>query len=137
MFEQVMRLFLGEGQLHPNLFTRMGFVQANDIQCIKDVSGGHSFRLVHLQGHWHIFSSFFGGRIGSYVFFPGPNYECWSCADIVAPINSKDWGFVKAPITQSIAVRAEWKNLAEIVPSFELQKSVSTIRADVVRHSRK
>jgi hypothetical protein len=136
-FNQVIRLILGEGQINPNLSKLMGFVRADDLKCIRNAGGAHTFRLVHLQKHWHVYAGFFGGRIGSYVFFPGPKCESWSCADIVAPIRSKDWKFTAAPITESLPVTVEWKNLAEIVPTFELHKSVASISVDVVADSAK
>jgi hypothetical protein len=130
-FRQAMRLILGEGQINPELFNKMGLVRAKGIQCIKDNGGGHSFRLVHMNGHWLAYSSFFGGRIGSFVSIPGPNYESWACADIVAPIKSKDWVFKKREIIQPFAVTVDWANSAEVTPSLNLQNSVSKIRVDV------
>ncbi len=126
-----MRLILGEGQISPQLFNIMGFVRAKEIQCIKDEGGGHSFRLVHVDRYWRVYSSFFGGRIGSFVLIPGPNHETWACADILAPIKSKDWVFTKLEIIQPIEVKVEWSDSAAIAPSFKFQNSVSRIRVDV------
>jgi hypothetical protein len=127
-FRQAMRLILGEGQINPGLFNQMGFVRATDIQCIKDDGGGHSFRLVHMGGHWRVYSSFFGGRIGSFVLIPGPNYENWACADIVAPIKSRDWMFRKREIIQPFGVKVQWADSTEVAPSLKLQNSISAIR---------
>jgi hypothetical protein len=132
---QAMRLIVGEAQINPALFNEMGFVRANDIQPIKDDAGNHSFRLVHMDGHWRAYSSFFGGRIGSFVFFPGPNYEDWSCADIVAPLKSKSWVFKKSEIIQPLRVVVNWDDSTQVIPSLKLQNSVSAIRVEVSKRN--
>jgi hypothetical protein len=126
-----MRLILGEGQINPGLFNKIGFVRAKDNQCIKDDGGGHSFRLVHWGQHWRVYSSFFGGRIGAFVVMPGPNHESLACADIVAPIKSKEWVFTTRDILQGFDVKVEWADSAELVPSLKFQSSMWRIRVDV------
>jgi hypothetical protein len=130
-FNQVMRLILGEGHLHQSSIYRMGFVRAHDVEPINDSAGGHSFRLIHDNGHWFVFSSFFGGSVGTMVFFSGPNGEKWRCADIVAPIGSQKWTFKKLPLIQPLSYKIQLAGSAEIMPSFKLQHSASSIRVEV------
>jgi hypothetical protein len=97
-FGQGVRIILGEaGSIPRAVFLSNGFVRPEDVEAIKADGKAHSFRLVHIDQTWHIYSSFFGGRIGSYVRVPGPNREPWRCADIVAPLGSKDW-VPRAPV---------------------------------------
>jgi hypothetical protein len=130
-FDQAMRLILGEGHPHQGLIHRMGFLRAKDVVPINDAGGGHSFRLIHDAGHWFVFSSFFGGSVGAMVFFPGPNGEKWRCADIVAPIRSPKWSFKTFPLMQPFSYQVQLMGTREIMPSFKLQHSVSSIRVEV------
>jgi len=127
-FQQAMRLILGEAQPNPTLFGLMGFVRASDVGSLNVANAGHSFRLVHLGDHWRVYFSFFGGRIGAFVYFPGPNYESWKCADIVAPIRSKEWQVRTTRIVQPLNVKIEWRKMVELIPSLELQNCVSNIQ---------
>jgi hypothetical protein len=130
-FDQVMRLILGEGHLHQDVIHRMGFLRASDVVPINDADGGHSFRLIHDSGRWFVFSSFFGGSVGAMVFFPGPNGETWRCADIVAPIGSQKWTFKTRPLIQPLTYKVQLAGSPEIIPSFKLQHSVSSIRVEI------
>jgi hypothetical protein len=111
----------------PKLVRKNGFVFASDIQSIG-VDGAHSFRLLHVDRHWHIHSSFFGGKVGSFVRFPGPNHESWCCADIVAPIRSRDWTVHYSRLLQPLIVRVEWQNPSDIIPSLEIFNVQSDLR---------
>lgn len=119
-FREVIRVVTGEDPVAPRLFRSNGFVRASDIQPIRLVDGGHSFRLLHMDGHWHVYSSFFGGRIGSFLRFPGPNRESWRQADIQAPIRSPDWQVTTGRILQPLTVRVEWEDIARIIPSAKM-----------------
>ena len=121
----------------PALLDKMGFVRAADIQQIADNTGAHSFRLCHVNGIWQVFSSFFGGKVGSFVCFPGPNHESCACADIVAPLKSKRWVFTPNKIIQPIAVKIRWNSSEEIAPSVKLQNAVCNVRVDMVPRKRK
>ena len=101
-FDQAMRRILGEGHPHQELLRRMGFLRATDVAPINDAGGGHSFRLIHDAGHWFVYSSVFGGSVGTMVFFPGPNGEKWRCAYIVAPLRSPKWTFQIRPLIQPL-----------------------------------
>ena len=130
-FAGAVRIIRGEMQMRPVAFQFNGFVHADDIQCIKAGDSEHSFRLMHLNGDWHVYSSFFGGRVGTFVRVPGPNREDWNCADIVAPIGSKDWMFSPSPILRNMRVRVAWNGAQALTPSVKLQRSVSAMRVDV------
>jgi hypothetical protein len=136
-FDWAIRLIRGEIDVTPELFKRMGFVAAADTAQIADGAGGHSFRLWHVNGIWGVFSSFFGGKVGSFVYFPGPNHEAWSCADIVAPLKTNQWTFTPKETVQPIGFQIRWRNGAEITPSVKLQRSVSRMRVDVVPRNMK
>jgi hypothetical protein len=71
-FREVIRVIMDEEPFPPQLFQANGFVVADDLRPIQ-VPSAHSFRLQYDGQFWHIFSSFFGGRIGAVVRIPGPN----------------------------------------------------------------
>lgn len=119
-FLDVIRVVRGETPVQPRFFQANGFVYALDISPISNTDSGHSFRLLHMDGQWRIYSSFFGGRIGSIIQFPGPNKEEWFQADIYAPLRSKDWTKTTGRIIQPLTVRVEWKDMAKIFPTFEM-----------------
>lgn len=132
-FQSATRIILSRGEIPRGVLAANGFAHAEDIQFIKAPEKAHSFRLVHLD-HWHVYSSFFGGRIGAYVRVPGPNHETWKCADIVAPLNSKDWSVKTSPILPLLKrVRIQWHDSTVVTPSFKLQNSVSSISIEHVK----
>jgi hypothetical protein len=133
-FATAIRIIRGEaGQIPPRVFLVNGFVHAEDIQAIKAPGEAHSFRLVHMDQKWHVFSSFFGGRIGSYVRVPGPNCEGWCCANIVAPLKSKVWTVRTSSILPHMKVRVEWNDGRAVTPSFKLQNTVSMVSVELVK----
>jgi hypothetical protein len=126
-FSDVIGVILNEKVNLPRTVLKNGFAYAEDLKCIKGVDNEHTFRLVHDGSIWQVYSCFFGGRIGAYVWFPGPNKEKWKTADIVVPINSKDWTIRTSLIMQPLPVRIAWGGRKEITPSFKLQESASAI----------
>src|SRR5207249_1379860 len=124
-FRAVTRLILGKAHPQPMLIAGNGFVHAEGIQEIAQ-PGCHSFRLTYLDNKWLVYSSFFGGRIGSSVSFPGPNHEDWNTMDIVAPIHSKDWTKTTTKLYRPMRVRIEWSDSTAICPSLKLQYAEST-----------
>ena len=127
-FRDVISVVKGEVDVTPKLFRANGFIYASDIAPIKADHGGHSFRLVHIDGIWHIFSSFFGGKAGSFLRFPGPNCEPWSQADIQAPLRSANWIVTTSKIIQPLVVRVEWEDTARIIPSVEMLNAETEIK---------
>jgi hypothetical protein len=127
-FPDVVRVIMGKLPVSLPLLSANGFVHAVDIQPIKAQAQAHSFRLLHYDGHWCIYSSFFGGRIGSFIRFRGPNHEEWDQADIVAPLGSPNWTFATTKIIQPLAVRMEWRDLTAIIPSVEMLNTRADFR---------
>jgi len=127
-FTGVMQIVLGEIPLQPALMGINGFVHASDIEPINAANAAHSFRLLHMGGKWRIYSSFFGGRVGSRVRFPGPNGESWNCADVVAPLKSKNWTIKTSRLLQPLQVRVEWQDPPKIIPSVEMLNVQSQMR---------
>jgi hypothetical protein len=132
-FARAVRIIRGKMQMRPAAMRMNGFVHAEGIQCIKAGDNDHSFRLMHIDGEWQVYSSFFGGRVGAFVCVPGPNHEDWNCADIVAPIGSKDWAFTPSRILRPMRVRVAWEGSGALTPSVKLQRSVSSIRVEAQR----
>jgi hypothetical protein len=132
-FARAVSIIRGEMQIRPEALQLIGFVHAEDVQCIRAGENDHSFRLMHIDGEWQVYSSFFGGRAGAFVRIPGPNHEDWNCADIVAPIGSKVWEFNPSPILQPLMVRVAWQGSGALTPSVKLQRSASSIRVEVQR----
>jgi hypothetical protein len=132
-FAHSIQAITGGIPIPPRFMAGNGFVHADDVRDIRGNQNEHSFRLVYISPIWHVFSSFFGGRIGSYVRLMGPNYEGWNCADIVAPINSKAWTIRTSRILPAMKVHVEWNDSRALTPSFQLQQSVSALRIDIKR----
>jgi hypothetical protein len=135
-FAEAVRIIRGQMQMNPIAAQFNGFVHADDLQCIKAGDRDHSFRLMHSDGAWQVYSSFFGGRIGAFVLMPGPNREFWNCADVVAPIGSKNWAFTQSPILRFMRFRVAWGGAHAVLPSVKLQKSVSSMHVGVSRRKR-
>jgi hypothetical protein len=134
-FSHAIRLIRGELPVRQEEMEANGFVHADDVAQISGAENEHSFRLVHSGGAWHVFSSFFGGSVGTYVRLPGPNHEKWSCADVVAPIKSKDWRVSTSLILPAMKRHVEWRNSSRVTPSLKMQKSECILRREPVFHS--
>jgi hypothetical protein len=118
-FRNVANVITGKTPFNHSLCALNGFVEARHLACFSDTSGGHAFVLQHINGWWHVHSSFFGGMVGTYVRFPAPNSEEWSCASIVAPIRSKEWKVSNSNLTMPITANIEWKDLNKIIPGID------------------
>ncbi len=131
-FSRAIRIILGNsGQISPQLFKSNGFVHADDVRAIKGPQKSHSFRIFHMDGIWHVYSSFFGGQVGSYVQLPGPNHESWLSMDIVAPLGSKDWTMKNSNILQPMKAHVEWNDGRVVTPTFKLQKAISSVSVEL------
>jgi hypothetical protein len=132
-FRQAIRIIRDEaGQLPRSVLQRNGFVHVGDIQTIAAGDNAHSFRLVHIDKMWHIYSSFFGGKVGACVRVPGPNNENWRSADIVAPLYSKDWRIETSRLLYPMKVCVEWHDGTVVTPSFKLQNAMSSVSIECV-----
>ena len=67
---------------------------------------------------------------------PGPNYEDWNCADIIAPLWSKEWTVRTSSILPLMKVRVEWNDAKVVTPSFKLQSTVSALSVERVKRRR-
>lgn len=130
-FRDVIQVIVGELDVASQLLRANGFVVADDVQAIKAASA-HSFRLLYMDNHWHVYASFFGGRIGSVVRIPGPSRENWICADIVMPIRSRDVRFSTGGLLQPLTVRVEWKDVRLIIPSINVVNPTTETRVEQV-----
>jgi hypothetical protein len=130
-FRGVTRLILGRDHPQPMLFASNGFVGAGGIQDIAQ-TGCHTFRLTYLNGEWRVYSSFFGGRIGSVVSFPGPNREEWNTLGIVAPIRSRNWTAKPSQLYQPLGVRVQWSDNSDLTPTLKMQYRKSSILVERV-----
>jgi HNH endonuclease len=121
-YNSVIRVIKGDDENAHQLLDESGFVKAQDIRSIA-VPDAHSFRLVYknpqaigAQGKWTVYQSYFGGRIGAVVNFPGPYNEEWETLDIVAPVGSRDWCAKEWQIYAPLDVTTEVDS-AKIMPS--------------------
>jgi hypothetical protein len=126
-FAGAMRVIRGIATTEPILIAANGFVHAADLTNISAENKSHAFRLIHVDGEWRIYSSFFGGRIGAFVQFSGPNHENWNTMDVVAPLNSKAWSVKTSSIIQPIKVHIDWSDITKIAPSLKLQYAASSV----------
>jgi hypothetical protein len=130
-FRDVIALIRGPMSPSPQLLASNGFVPPENLAVIK--ADGHSFRLTHFDNLWHVYFSFFSGRICAYVWFPGTNYEKWKTADIIAPLKSKDWTLTPRGIITVPRIEVEWKDASKIHPSFKLQYSRTELKVELER----
>lgn len=133
-FKAAIEMVLGKYQLDSLIVDQNGFVCADGIQDIAAPNQAHSFRLININNLWKVYSSFFGGRIGALVQFPGPNKESWNTLDLIAPLNSMEWRATERslylPLTRA---RIEWNDTAKFCPSLKIQSVCSTFRTQMVR----
>jgi hypothetical protein len=132
-FKKVIDVIRGDRHVTRELLAWNGFVTASEMKQLAVANRGHSFRLVHLDGEWLAYSSFFGGRIGSVARFPGPNLEDWRTLDVVAPLFAKEWSVTRSAIIKPIIVHVEWQDLSKLAPSVKLQNVHSAFRVEPVR----
>lgn len=133
-FAHVISVIRGEaGQIPPKVLRSNGFTHAEDVREINAPENAHSFRLVHMNAKWHVFSSFFGGKIGAYVQVPGVNRENWVCTDIVAPLRSKDWTVTTSSILPVMNARVEWNDSRVVLPSYKAKNIASSVQVELVR----
>ncbi len=129
-FPDAVAIILGQS---PTAMLQGGFVRPSEIESIGRQHSAHSFRLVHMDGHWHIYSSFFGGRAGSFMRFNGPNYERWRTMDVEAPLRSAGWLYRRSRILQPLSCHFGIFGASEIIPSVEFLRLNSELRLLVGR----
>jgi hypothetical protein len=132
-FAADVRVIRGDDPITQWMLLRNGFVLAKDVEPFSGAVNEHSFRMVHVDQVWHVYLSFFGGSIGAYVQLHGPNHENWSCANIVAPMKSKQWTISTSRIIPFMRPHVQWKNSEKVTPTVKMQKSDSILHAEVVR----
>lgn len=135
-FLAFVRAIMGETPIVPELLVSNGFVHAADAQPMK-VAGAHTFRLLHADGAWTVYSCFFGGSIAARMRFPGQSSEPWRYADITSPINSKEWTVAHGKVLPLVrAPRIEWLDPEKIIPSVGLVNVHSEARLEVIPRKR-
>ncbi len=127
-FGSIMDQILGRVPVTANDLQNHGFVRAANVRSIS-VSGTHSFRLCHARGEWLIIASYFGGKIGAAIRFPGPNEEEWSVLDVTAPIDSREWVYASGRFAVPGRLKIEWKDGESIMPSVRLTNGTCLTRA--------
>jgi hypothetical protein len=85
---------------------------------------------MHADGQWRVYFSFFGGRIGAYVIFPGPCLEDWHRMEIVAPMKSHKWDVSKTKLWVKHNVHINWFDPTRIMPSVKLENFRTGIVAE-------
>ena len=132
-FGRVIGVIKGDLPVIPALLQNNEFVHAKDVEEISGAPNEHCFRLVHVDRLWHVYSSFFGGAIGTYVHFPGSNCENWNCLDVAAPIRCKDWREAKRSVIPIMRWRTTWHNSEEVTPTVKMQKYQSRMTATIAK----
>jgi hypothetical protein len=128
--QEVIRVIRGLSPVSQQLLAANGFVNAADVLAISAGANAHSMRILHWNGEWCVWTCFFGGRLGTFVRFPGRNRENWSTADIVAPIGSSDWTVKKQKLTLPLRTQINWFKFERLVPSFPLLHSESRLNVE-------
>ena len=87
---------------------KVGFVTPDGVARLQCPPKSHKFRLTHdpLEKMWHFYGSFFEGKAGMYVVFPGPNNETWRSMEIVAPYDREMLAPDYHPMHRPFPVRA-------------------------------
>jgi hypothetical protein len=125
-YRNIIQVVRGEAQIGESDLNQNGFVYFGDFAEISQPDA-HAFRLLYLNGWWHIHAAFFGGSIASFVKFPGPNNESWNCADIVAPLRS--WFFKPSPIIQTLRFTITRKGKDCLDPTLKMRHYDSFFKA--------
>jgi hypothetical protein len=137
---EVVGIITGESPIPARLMDACGFIKPEGIQSIKATDNSHSFLVSYGAGCWHVYSSFFGGRIGAYVYFPGPNNEPWRTVRVIAPLKSRTWQISKSRLAQPLKVAIARQNSDEVAPSLGFHRKISetqiTIHKRIPRISR-
>ncbi len=120
-FPEVVSLITGRTQLTVEHLSKNGFVWAADLANLAEPNS-HCFRLIHDRDRWTVFSSFFGGEVGTVVQFIGPNRERWSHAHVVAPIRSDKWSVNTGNIAlPPSVVHFDWHNPSLVIPAAKIR----------------
>jgi hypothetical protein len=111
---------------NPRFLSSCGFVWPEDIAFLRHADGGHAFRLIHKRGMWNVMFSFFGGKAGAFVKFPGPSQEICQCAQGSTPLRSvsrdvnRDWQVFYPKFDFPVNLHVDLGNPNRIVPSLKL-----------------
>jgi hypothetical protein len=132
-FGPAIRVIRGQLPVTLPMLQNNGFVHAEDVEEISGAPNEHCFRLFNVDRMWHVYSSFFGGAIGTYVHLPGPNFEDWNCLDVVTPIRCKEWRETKRSILPIMTRHIEWHNSEKVTPTVKMQKYESKLTVVVVK----
>lgn len=97
-----------------------GFVVPHKLESIAKVDA-HVFWLVHRDGWWRGYFSFFGGRICAKCQFPGPNWDDRDAIEIVSPISQGDLTVNHRLIVPELSASVEW-DLEGVIPSVKLNR---------------
>lgn len=127
-FGDVVRVVKGEAPVTASLIQGNGFIWASDTEPFRATGDAHSFRIIHAGRMWRVYFSFFGGRVGAFVRFPGPKRESWRFADVVMPLRSSDVTVQVSHLEPRLPrVHIEWGDLSKIIPSAELINTTAEI----------
>jgi hypothetical protein len=129
-FDETIPVVMDEVQIKGPYLRMCGFIRAEGLASFAVAWDNHTIRLVYDLGNWHVYFSFFGGLIGAYVVFSGPNGEQWRTADIVAPLKSKNWTITTRKDVAHPQVEVTWTDQPAIMPSMKLQNSTSVLRTE-------
>lgn len=121
---------LGHSSPRPEYSHQNGFVIAEDAASIASNKMSHCFRLTHDVGLWTLYCSFFGGRVGAIVRFPGPNSESWRGLHVEFPLDANEPNIHRSPIISNLHWRVEWNDQRKIIPDLRIQHAKSRIVLD-------
>jgi hypothetical protein len=116
-FPRVIAEIMGRRAFRPSRLDSSGFVWASDVAAIASDTKSHTFRLSWIDGRWNAAMAFFGGQIGAFVRFPGPNEEQWCRIDIRAPIDSSGWTTKTSLILLPANYHIEWQDVSKMIPT--------------------
>ena len=124
----------------PNL-AKSGFLDGDSLSGIACPAGAHKFELIYSSPGWQFLGAYFGGRIGTCVYFPGGRIADFLRCDVEVPVNGKEWSINKSGIyLPPHQIRTLWGNLSVIIPSMPIRHRGSRKRVEQrqrrdVRHS--
>lgn len=131
-------IFDRAGQMPREVIDANGFTYCRDLDPIEISGNAHSFRLVHENQIWNVYFRFFGGAICAYARVPGPNYEDWCCADIIAPLGSKEWEVHHSRLLPYMRQpRILWTGGEDLTPSVQFTRSTSMVSVKVVERKKR
>lgn len=120
-FEALLAVILGRRLPDDNYFGQ--FIIPDSVKHLHTEDDSHFFRIFRDGDHWTIIGCFFGGQACTAINFIGPSHASWKHADILVPLNSKDWQFNSSALYMEKPLFQSSKEFPELFPALNAKNS--------------